>query len=77
MKIRRLRTTSEVIDVLGGTVKAAGIMKRKPQHITNYRSTGRFPPDTYLIVIAELGKRNCTASPSLWGIAEPRRAAAG
>jgi len=74
MKIRQLGTTGAVIDECGGTVATAAIIRRTKQHVSNYRRTGRFPPDTFLVLKDELKKRRCAAPSSLWGIPEPVRA---
>lgn len=81
MKIRLLTTASEVIDACGGTAVVARKTTtpkiiRKYQHVTNWRRTGRLPPDTFLIFMAELKKVRCTTRPSLFGIEEPSRARA-
>ena len=75
MKIRVLDTTDEVIDECGGTVAFAKLIARDKQHVSNYRSTGRFPPDTFLIVEAALKKRRCRAPSMLWSITDPAKMA--
>jgi hypothetical protein len=77
MRIRVLRTTSEVIDALGGNKPFAALIStpkqpRRDQHVSNYRTTGNLPADSYLIVTAALKKINCGAPPALWGIADPK-----
>lgn len=71
---KNLGTSSEVIDALGGTSATARLTGRKPQHVTNWRASGRLPADTFLIVKKELKAIGHDAPPSLWGIKEPKRA---
>lgn len=76
MKIRRLKSASEVIDACGGTVAFAKLIgrDRKKNHVSNYRATGRLPHDSYLIVMAVLQKNGCTAPSAIWDIDEPSKA---
>lgn len=66
-----LQSASEVIDALGGTGATARLTGRRyDQAVSNWRTTGRLPPDTFLIISEELKKRGDSASPAIWGIAE-------
>ena len=79
---RPLSTASAIIDALGGNVPFLAIInqgvplqeQRRTTHASNYRSTGRLPPDTFLIVMAALEQRGLTAPPSIWKIREPKKA---
>lgn len=71
-----LTTASEVIDRLGGTAATARLTSRRDQHVTNWRRSGRLPPDTFLIMQSELRRLGAEAPPSLWGIKEPQGSAA-
>lgn len=86
MKIRRLKTASDVIDFCGGPVATAALVRRsargrklkiEKQHVSNWRRCGRLPPETFLIFKSVLERRGALASPSLWRIVEPRRIAQG
>jgi hypothetical protein len=66
-----LTTASDVIDALDGTTAVARITGRKPQHVTNWRASGRLPPATFLILSDALKGRGKAAPSSLWGIDEP------
>lgn len=70
MSKQELDTASDVVDVLGGSTKAAAMVGRRVQHATNWRAAGRFPPNTFLIFQRELKRRGYYAPPSLWGIWE-------
>lgn len=81
---RTLKTTAAVIDALGGNTPFLKIInvdlpadeKRGQQHVTNYRATGRFPSDTYLLVTTALARIKASAPPSLWKIREVKKARA-
>jgi hypothetical protein len=75
MKPRNLRTAGDVIDALGGTAATARLTGRKDQHVSNWRAAGKLPAKTFLSLSGELETRGLNASPSLWGIKEPERAA--
>lgn len=66
-----LETATAVIDRLGGTTATARLTGRKPQHVTNWRTSGRLPADTFLIMRQALEGRQATAPVGLWGIREP------
>lgn len=81
LRFRNLNTVDEIIDELGGTAVVARLTTTKErvrhmQHVSNWRAAGFFPSDTYLIITAALKERRCTASASLWRIAEPAAASA-
>lgn len=66
--IRTLPTASAVIDALGGTSAVATLTKKSMQSVTNWRSAGRLPADTFLIISIALKKIDRNAPSSLWGI---------
>ncbi|MBX9844256.1 MAG: RES family NAD+ phosphorylase [Xanthobacteraceae bacterium] len=74
MTLRQLGSASEIIDLFGGTSATAKLIGRTPQHVSNYRQSGRLPADTFLLIKRELAKHGCEAPPSIWGIAEPASA---
>lgn len=65
-----LTNAGDVIDALDGTTAVARLTRRKPQHVTNWRASGRLPSATYLILMQALGARGKTAPAALWGIDE-------
>ena len=73
--MRELQTAREVIEALGGAAATRALTGKTPQHIWNWKSAGRFPAETYLIMSNELGRQGVKAPATLWGIAEPERAA--
>jgi hypothetical protein len=67
-QLRRLITARSIIAVIGGNQEVAALTKRKSQHVTNWKTTGRLPPDTFLIMSATLARKGYQASPKIWGI---------
>lgn len=80
IRLRTLRTTSEVIDALGGNIPFGEMIstakfERVAQHVSNYRRTGNFPADSFLVVRAALEAKGLTAPAALWGITDPKASA--
>lgn len=73
MKIRLLKTVPAVIEEIG-TDRVKALTGRDKQHLSNWKASGRFPPDTFLILEDELAGRRCKAPSSLWGIPDPKAA---
>lgn len=71
METRVIQTADAVIDLLGGTSATARLVGRSNQAVSNWRGTGRLPPETFLVISAALSERGASAPASLWGIAEP------
>jgi hypothetical protein len=76
---RELTTSSEVIDAVGGTAAAAALAATASPtgicslpSVSNWRSSGRLPPYTFLVFTNELATRGFRASSMLWGIAPVR-----
>ena len=68
--MRTLKTTSEVIDALGGTKAVAELTKRSYRAAFNWRSFPKFPANTFVIFRAELDRCGFDAPLSLWGMAD-------
>lgn len=66
-----LKSTADVIKVLGGTVKVAEITGRKYMAVWNWGKAPTFPASTYLILKAELAKRGEEAPIRLWRMEVP------
>jgi len=73
--MKALDSAGEVISHLGGPTAVGRLVGRSVQSVVNWRTSGRLPADTYLILQAELQDRDLAAPPSLWGIMQPERAA--
>jgi hypothetical protein len=75
--MRQLQTASDVIDALGGTAATARLTGRRyDTAVSNWRATGRLPPDTFVVITKALKDRDKTAPLSLWGMKEPEDAPA-
>ena len=70
MKIRELKSTAEVIDAIGRD-RFMALTGKSTQQTTNYKSTGRFPPETFVVLQDEIERLRCRAPRSLWGMIEP------
>jgi hypothetical protein len=64
--MQTIRSTADAIDYLGGNRAAAELFRVKYNNITNWRTFGHFPPDTYVMIQEELNKRNLAGAPQLW-----------
>jgi hypothetical protein len=73
--MRRLISTEAVVEELGDIDKVARILGAKYSATANWKYRNRFPANTYLVLIAALRKRGCTAPESLWGMRKPQEAA--
>ena len=70
--LKELGSADAIIAAIGqGNGPIAALTGRKTQHVTNWRSEGRLPADTFLVVSAKLAELGYRASPRLWGITEP------
>jgi hypothetical protein len=68
-KLEYLKTTDEVMNVLGGTVAVAKLTQCKNvSAASNWRKFPTFPSHTYVVMIKALRRRGKIASPSLWGM---------
>ncbi|WP_375453753.1 hypothetical protein [uncultured Methylobacterium sp.] len=63
-----LQTTGEVIDALGGTAAVARRMGRRMTVVSNWRTGGNFPANTYLTFTAALADIGKEAPARLWGM---------
>jgi hypothetical protein len=65
--MKALRTANDVIDALGDTNDAVSrLLGVKYNTVTNWRTFGHFPADTYCLIQRELELRDMVAPPSLW-----------
>jgi hypothetical protein len=69
---RRLRTAAEIVAALGGNRSVSILTDRTSQHVTNWKATGKLPPQTFLIVQRELNRLGYEAPPELWRISSPK-----
>lgn len=64
--MRELQTSGEVIDALGGTAGLAAALGRRMTVVSNWRTAGSFPANTYLILTEMLARLDLTAPSHLW-----------
>ena len=66
MKI--LKTTSEVMDALGGNQAVSQLTGRTAQAVSNWRRFDSFPSNTFVAMTAALAMSGQFAPASLWGM---------
>ena len=66
-----LRTTSEVIDALGGNPAVAELTSSTPKAVWNWRGFQTFPSNTYVAMTQALRAKGKTAPATLWGMRLP------
>jgi hypothetical protein len=74
----QLKTTSEVMDALGGNAAVAELTGSKIKAVWNWRGFETFPSNTYVAMTDALLQKGLSAPATLWGMklpAEPERAA--
>lgn len=68
IKMKRLSTTIEVIEFLGGNDGVAQLLNTHPKAVANWRYFGIFPANTYLVLTKELKKHKASAPDELWNM---------
>jgi len=69
--IQVLESVDAVINELGGNTAVSRITGvPTSQAVWQWRNRGLMPPRFYLLMKTALEARNCSASPSLWGMVE-------
>lgn len=63
-----LKTTSEVMDALGGNIPVAELTGSRPKAVSNWRASGTFPSNTYVAITEALLAKGKTAPVALWGM---------
>jgi hypothetical protein len=64
--MQKLSTTDEVIDALGGNIPVAALTSATNKAVSNWRSYGTFPANTYVALTRALRAAKKTAPDSLW-----------
>jgi len=72
MKIRRLQTVPDVIDALGPD-RVRALTGKRSNNLTNWKASGFFPPETFLVLTDALRSLGCAAPPSLWRMIRPAK----
>jgi hypothetical protein len=68
--MREIKTTTEIIDALGGNLVVARLTSAKAKSVSRWRVTS-FPANTFLLLKSELLRRGITAPDHLWSMREP------
>ena len=63
-----LKTTSEVVEALGGYLAVAEITGSKPKAVSNWPRFDTFPARTYVALTSALLAKGQTAPAKLWGM---------
>lgn len=71
MSIEVIETAEQVFDALGGNSAVEAITSSKPSAVSNWRSFGSFPSNTYVAMNDALAAVGKTAPASLWGMRTP------
>lgn len=71
--LKPLKTTSEGIDLLGGTAEMSRICGATMQQVSDWRASGYFSPTTYYLLRPEFEKIGYEATPRLWRMKEPAK----
>jgi hypothetical protein len=69
--VKTLKSTSEIIDLLGGNHEVAHLTSRTSNAVSNWRGFGRFPANTFILIRDEMRRRGYSAPESLWVWQEP------
>ena len=64
----KIKTPSDAIDALGGTMNMSELVDVSPQAVSNWRHASRLPPAYFLIMLKALRASGHDADPELWGI---------
>lgn len=67
-QLRELTTAAEVFDALGGVGNVAALTGRKYGAAFNWKSFGKFPADTFVVMQGALEAAECAAPAALWGM---------
>lgn len=71
--LEKLTSTEAVIDALGGAAAVMDLMGGiSAQRLSNWRTSGKFPSNTYLLFHEVLTDRGFSAPYSLWQMADRR-----
>lgn len=68
-----LNTTAKAIDALGGNSAVAELLGTNSKAVANWRSFGRFPAHSYIVLRGALSRRKYAAPVSLWKMTLPKK----
>lgn len=67
-QLRELTTTAEVIETLDRADSVASLTGRTTNAVHNWKSFGKFPANTFVVMQEALRAKGCSAPTSLWGM---------
>lgn len=68
-----LRTVDEVLEAIGRE-RFYALTGKDAGNAWDYKSRGKFPPQLYVLMTAELKRINCRAPMDLWSMVNPKDA---
>jgi hypothetical protein len=71
--MKKLTSTADVLDALGGTAAAARLLGIKRSTVSMWKVGGRFPSSSYLALSDVLRSHGIECPPELWGMVPPKR----
>lgn len=71
MDMMNLETAEEVFDALGGNAGVEELTHSKPSRVSNWRNSGSFPSNMYVVMTDALRERGKAAPASLWRMHAP------
>lgn len=66
--MKKLTTTVDIIEALGGNKAVAAILGADPKAVSNWRYFGIFPANTYVALKRALKKAGYSAPDELWAM---------
>jgi hypothetical protein len=63
----KLRTTTQIIERLGGTAEVARFTRRPMAQVSRWKRWGKFPPQLYVCMSEALERQGHEAPLQLWG----------
>ena len=64
--LRELTTTADVIEALDRVGSVAVLTGRTTNAVHNWKASGKFPANTFVVMQEALRRKGCTAPTSLW-----------
>lgn len=75
METCEVSSVADLVQLLGGPKATGEFLGATPQKVVNWRADDRLPARFYLTHKQKLAAKRISAPASLWGMAEPERAA--
>jgi hypothetical protein len=69
--MKKLATAEAVFEALGGITAVAELTGAKYVTVHRWKTVGKFPPKTFVLLESALTERGCKAPSELWKMLEP------